>query len=208
MTGARTLWDAAVEPYALALAAVAGTCQGAARRHLGLDMPELVVTVRRVPPGQERVATDYDRTVIVEAAGAAQFRPSTVWRWIYGVAHEAAHVAVARMLGPGRVPPVVWDEALAHFVATRVFLPEVWDEHGASLWPDPYPDYVAAEGALPAGSAGHFGGYVASLRALDAHLTSLAGQVGISRVVAAVGEVTPTDLRADRFGPALERRCR
>lgn len=208
MTGTATRWDAEVEPYAGALGAVARSCRTSARRHLGLGLPELHVILRRVPPDGERVATDYASTIVVEAAAASQFRPPTRWRWIYGVAHEVGHIVVARLLGPGRIPPVVWDEALAHFVATRMFLPDVWHEHGATLWPDPYPDYLTVEGALPTGPASHFGGYVPSLRAFDARLAVLAGNLGASRVLTALGALRGADMRADQFGPALERQCR
>jgi hypothetical protein len=206
--GARAAWKAEVAPYAHALRVVARTCRRAARARLGLKLPDLRVLVVPVAAGGERVSTDYGDSITVEAASGAQFRPSSPGcRWIYGVAHEAAHIAVARLLGPHHIPPVIWDEALAHFVATRVFLAEVWAEHGEELWPDPYPDYASVEAALPFGSATHFDGYLSSLRALDAWLCSLDARVGTLRAVTALRVLGPRDMRVDRFGPALERAC-
>jgi hypothetical protein len=194
--------------YQRALDAVAATARSVAGEQLGVALPPVCVAIRLVAPGGEALWTDYVDTVTLTLSDLAQLRPPPAGsNPIYGVCHEIAHMIVARAAPGGRDLPVVWDEALAHLLAVDVLLPAVWAAHGDRLWPDPYPDYLERETQLPTGPATHFHGYTASLRRLTAELRALTAGVGVAGLLAALGALTPGQLRVEALGAALRRAC-
>lgn len=188
--------------YRDALDRLAATARTAAADELGCALPPVRVEVWQVPPGHERLATDYIDAVRLAISDVAQLRPPPEGgTTIYGVCHEIGHLIVARA-APGTLP-VVWDEALAHLLATDVLIPAVWAVHGRALWPDPYPDYPERETRLPDEPAGHLHGSVATLRRLTGELRTLAGRVGVDGLLAALARLDPAHLRVHTLGGAL-----
>lgn len=183
---------------------------GAVASCLGVRISRLRLVLASAEPGDERMWTDYAETIVFELSSPEQLSPPPRGhRCIYAACHELAHLAVARRLSPDARLPVVWDEAVAHFTATRCCLPALWHDHGPGLWPDPYPDYVAVEGSLDEwGGAGHFGGYVPSLKLLDRQLDYVYGHLGWEGLVGGLAGLRPSDRRPERLGPALLRLTR
>ena len=139
------IWEQDVAPYVRALERVAATCGQAANR-LGVDLPPVAVRVERCSPGEERLSSDYHSVVDVLLSSVDQFRPPPDGaNVIYGMCHEVGHIVIGASSRGRSLPPVVWDEALAHVLAVDSFMPEVWVAHGEGLWPSPYPDYPSRE---------------------------------------------------------------
>jgi hypothetical protein len=136
-----------LEPFGTALAAVAASCRAEAAS-FGVEIAPVEIVLGLVEPGEEVVRTDYESRVEVGVSDPSQFEPPPAGsNLIYGTCHEVGHLCIAASVATtgARLPPVVWDEAIAHFLALDVFLPAVARDHGPTLWPLPYPDYDTRE---------------------------------------------------------------
>ena len=163
------------ETYRRALDRLTETCRSVAAVKYYIQLPPLKLRYVQAGIGQECIRTDYRQTIIFELASVARLKPPPDgFRCIYGTCHEIGHLLLARMLPRSCVPPVIWDEALAHYFAVHLFVPAVYQAHGPNFWPDPYADYhiMEGEGVLSHGQMGHLGDYQSSLRMLNAQLVA------------------------------------
>ena len=120
-----------------------------------LDPPEIVL--RLVEAGHEVVRTDHHRLVLVAVSSVAQLQaPPRGLNVVYGVCHEIGHLVVAQQCRPHALPPVVWDEAIAHLLATDVFLPAIDPCEMHARWPGGRPDFPACELIDPDDDEGYF----------------------------------------------------
>lgn len=112
-----------------------------------------IVDLQRCDTGREVVRTDYRRTVHVHLSSDQAFRPPPDGaNLIYGVCHEVGHLAIATAVDGGPLPPVVWDEAIAHTMSIMLFLPELERRHGDAFWPVDYPDFATTEASSASGN--------------------------------------------------------
>ncbi len=202
---------ARIERYVDGLVKVARSASQVAEETFAIDLARHHVTLVGVAPGAESISTDYRSHITVSVSCLDQLLPPPhgPGSVLYGVAHEIGHTAVARLLAPGDLPPVVWDEALAHHLAVHLLLPGLWGRHGTDIWPDPYPDWLERE-AMVANApgpepAGHFGSYPASLRQLDRQVGRVRGALGWAGLGAVLGRVGPNERTLARFWPTVER---
>ncbi|MFU8840910.1 MAG: hypothetical protein ACNA8R_09305 [Nitriliruptoraceae bacterium] len=195
-----------LEPYRAALEDVAAAAHGAAHDQLGCPLPPIRMQLVAAPPGAERLMAVPPDTVELAVSDPGQLRPPPAGaNTIYGVCHEIGHLVLALATPRWRQVPVVWDEAFAHLLAVDVLLPAVWAAHGATLWPDPYPDYPTRELQVPAGSQGLDGGTMATLERSTTHLRRIAARVGVAGLLASLGRIAPHQLTVTELGPALRR---
>ena len=192
-----------------ALATVSERCRDLLADHLDVRLPPIRFDLKWCDVGSERVFTDYVDTVVLELSSPTQLEPPPVgFTCLYGTCHEIGHLAVARLC-PNRLPPVVWDEALAHHLATWLLLPGIADPDGSVPWPDPYPDFIERETSMLSAVEGSpLSRYDASLLQLDRRLTRLRERVGWDGLADAVRRLRPQDHRAHLFGAALDRAVR
>ena len=199
--------DPLPDPYRAALARVTETCRKIAAAELGLRLPAIELKFSLVAKGRERIRTDYQSKIFYEFSSVNQFRPPPEGaRCIYGTCHEIGHIVVAQGLGATPLPPVTWDEALAHALAARLFVIGVWNEYGSYLWPNEYADYGTSEGlgSLGVGPRGHLGDYEASLRALDSQIGACVNRSGWRTLIQALARLESEDMHVLRFWPALQ----
>ena len=195
--------------YITALTDVSERCRDLLAEHLDVGLPPISFELSRCAVGSERVYTDYVDTVVFELSSPNQLEPPPVgFTCLYGTCHEIGHLTVARLC-PNRLPPVVWDEALAHHIATWLLLPGIAGPDGSPPWPDPYPDFIERETSmLSAVDGSPLSHYDASLLQLDRRLTWLRERVGWDGLADAVRRIRPEDQRAHLFGPALDQAAR
>lgn len=178
-----------------ALERVAEVCRTASARH-GVDLPPVALDLRLDPASPEGVHTDRLATVQLAIASVDRLDPPPSGATlVYGVCHEMGHVVVSALVGDAPLPPVVWDEAVAHVLAVDVFLSDVERVIGRAVLPgDPLegPGRVELERSSIAGpDAGAFG-YAALLDRQSASLRALTADVGLEAVLGAVHAVAST----------------
>lgn len=183
-------------PFRAALARVVTSCREVAGT-FGVDLPELDVDLVVVPEGSERVRTDRTSVVEVAVSSIGQLAPPPEGaNVVYGTCHEVGHVVVTATVAPWPLPPVVWDEALAHVLALDHFLPAL-RRFGSDLWPVPTADPVAreVEAARHEGGGAFGGGEL--LDRQSAELRELVAARDVPTLLAAVRSTAATRPRPE-----------
>lgn len=198
----RSAVAAAIAPHGDALSAVADHCRSMATDELGVVLPPLSLVVSFVAPHEARVHHDGHAGIRVAVAGLDAFAaPPAGANLRYATCHEVGHLVVAHLRSGRRSPGVVWDEALAHLLATDVFLPQVPDDLGPPGGGDGWRALEVAIGEADADPA-----VAASLRRCTALLRARAAAWGgVATLLDGVAAVADGDCRADRFLDGLDR---
>ena len=180
-----------------ALVSVADWCRSVAADALGVDLPAIRVEVEVAEPASARVHHDRDHGIRIAVPLVAFEAPPAGANLRYGVCHEMGHLTVLHARPDRRSPGVVWDEALAHLLATELFLPALPDDLAPEGSGD---DWRAVEVAI--GQSDTAPDITASL---ERCVAVLAARCDLRGLVADVARIPASELRADRFAEALHR---
>lgn len=184
---------------------IAAHCRAVADHTLGVELPEILVELSTVPPGQELLRTDYDQRIFVALASPDRVLPPPEGaNLVYGVAHEVGHMVVARCLPTGAALPVVWDEAFAHFLALEAFFPALEAQFGSGIWPGETAGWPQRQAHFSPGWG--FADQEAQLERMTKVLVDIAGRLGGSAVLLkAVAACRSQDLGLLRIERTLRR---
>lgn len=200
--------DAPLDAYRAALDRIAVHCCERAAT-VGVDLAPPAVRLELVPGGRESVSTDHRRTVRIAVSDPAQLAPPPAGlNVVYGTCHEVGHLVVANRSGPHRLPPVVWDEALAHLLTVDLFFPGLPARLGPGWWPHGHPRFPGGElDALQAAAPGTYG---PALVRDTCRLRRLAARdgVGLTGLLDAVRQIAPLGTPAHDWLRTLTRLVR
>jgi len=192
----------ALAPHGEALAAVADRCRATAAAELGVTLPALGLTVSFVAPSEALVRHDGHAGIRIAVSGLEAFdAPPAGANLRYATCHEVGHLVTVHARPGRRSPGVVWDEALAHLLATDELLPRIPDDLAP---PGSLEGWRTVEVAVGEADTDH--AVTGSLQRCTALLRARAADWGgTAALVAAVAAVPDQDCRADRFLDALDR---
>lgn len=130
------------DEYVQAIGQVIETARAVAVERYGFDMPERIfLTVRIDRRGRTRLFNDGANTFSLTVRSDRDLRKpmSSKIFHLYGLCHETAHLAMYRPIKDHSWMTTAAAEGWAHYLGSRI-VDEVYERHGADLWPDRY-DY-------------------------------------------------------------------
>lgn len=194
----RDLLARSLTPHGEALAAVAEHCRGVARDEFGVEIPPIGLLIDFVAMDEQCVHHDGHASIRVAVHDLGAFdAPPDGANLRYAICHEMGHLTTIHTRPDHASPGVVWDEALAHLLATDWYLPAL----PSRLAP---PGSGEAWRTLEVSTGAADPDVTASLDRCVDQLHALSGR-DTPRLMRAMGRVPRDRLRSDRFFDAVRR---
>jgi len=116
------------------LAELSSTIQRIASQIFEFDFSQTILLLIKVPPGKENASTDYKNKISIRYSNKEQIEfSSNSMMMKYALGHEMGHMILGKACDYQNLPPIVWDEAWAHFCAMDVFFPQLMPKANITL---------------------------------------------------------------------------
>ena len=132
-------YEGVLVDYARALGAVYDCAWDGYKEILGIELPKRVTISVTTGAPSTRLWTDGDSYIYLELASDRDLAPDSGYFHIYGICHEAGHMAMYSKLETVSGLPEGVGEGWAHYCGSLV-LDYVYSKLGQSVWPQPH-DY-------------------------------------------------------------------